>query len=100
MGPFAIEFHRRAIFEANAAWRWYQQRSQFAARGFLDELDFAVSEFSTDPERWPDYLHGTQCFKLRRYPYVVVFVQGSAQIEVVAVASTSRRPGYWRRRLS
>lgn len=35
---------------------------------------------------------------LRHFPYFVVYRERSNDIHVVAIAHTSRKPGYWRRR--
>ena len=37
--------------------------------------------------------------RVRRFPYVLIFRQRSREsVMVMAVANTSRRPGYWRGR--
>jgi hypothetical protein len=38
--------------------------------------------------------------RVRRFPYLLIFRRKSPEvIVIVAVAHTSRRPGYWRRRM-
>jgi toxin ParE1/3/4 len=40
----------------------------------------------------------TRGVPLRRFPYVVVYRERTEELQVVAFAHTSRKPGYWRSR--
>jgi len=98
MAPKPVEFDPRAVQEAGAARRWYARRSPAVARRFLEELDRAVERIGAGPETWPAYLHSTRVFSLRRFPYLVVFREGAECVQVLAVAHSHRKPGYWKRR--
>ena len=51
------------------------------------------------PERSPRFgIDATRYRLLRRYPYIVVYRELGEWTEILAVAHTSRRPGYWRNR--
>lgn len=99
MSPVALDVHPRAIADARAARRCYARRSGAAANRFVAELDRAVTQITTSPQAWPAYLHGTRVFRLRRFPYLVVYLEEPACVRVIALAHDKRRPGYWRRRL-
>ena len=52
-----------------------------------------------DPDSLPQVWGGFRRIRVRRFPYVLFFKRLDAQtVGVYAVAHTSRRPGYWRRR--
>ena len=36
---------------------------------------------------------------MKRFPYTIVYTEFAEEILIIAVAHTSREPGYWRRRL-
>jgi plasmid stabilization system protein ParE len=95
----SVVFHPAALAEAESAVEWYRQRSERAAAGFLDELDRAIEQISSSPNRFPIFEFGTRRSLLRRFPYFVVFRETASQLEVVAVAHGHRRPGYWRDRI-
>jgi plasmid stabilization system protein ParE len=99
MSPVRLEIHPRAIAEARAARRWYAQRSSSVAAQFVVELDHAIAQITTAPPQWPPYLHGTRVYRLRRFPYLIVYSELVSAVQVIAVAHTKRRPGYWRRRV-
>jgi plasmid stabilization system protein ParE len=97
--PRTLEFLDEAIEEAEAAARWYAERSQTAAGAFADEIDSAIAEITRLPLAWPGYSHNTRRFLLRRFPYSVVYRVSESTTLIVAVAHHRRRPGYWRDRL-
>jgi len=94
-----LEYLDEAIEEAEAAARWYAERSNFAATGFADEIDSAIAAIEQNPEAWPRYDHGTRHYLLRRYPFSVVYRLEETRILIVAVAHGHRRPEYWKSRL-
>lgn len=94
-----VEYLEEALEEAEAAARWYAERSPTAAAAFSDEIDAAESAIVRLPEAWPPFDHGTRRYLLRRFPFSVVYRIEPTRIVVVAVAHASRRPGYWRTRV-
>ena len=46
------------------------------------------------------FLHGARIVRLRRFPYVVVYLDLTETVQVIAVAHSKRRPNYWRKRLT
>ena len=93
-----LEYLDEAIEEAEAAARWYAERSSSAATGFADEIDTAIAAIEQNPEAWPPHVHATRHYLLRRYPFSVVYRVEATRILVVAVAHGNRRPGYWKSR--
>ena len=89
-----------ALEEAEAAARWYAERSASAAAGFSEEIDTAESAISDFPTARPHFDHGTRRYLLRRYPFSVIYRVESTGILIVAVAHGHRRPGYWKSRLT
>jgi plasmid stabilization system protein ParE len=94
----SVRLHPDAITEAKAAYEWYAERNPAAADAFISELDHAISQIQTGPERWTMHLHGTRKFLLRRFPYGVIYRITESAIQVIAVAHGRRRPGYWKSR--
>ena len=95
----SVRIHPAALEEAAAATDWYAQRSRRAAERFLDELERALDQIARNPARYPLHEFGTRRMVLRRFPFVIVFRQTDAGLEIIAVAHGRRRPGYWRGRL-
>ena len=96
----SLEIHPRAVAEARRSRRWYARRSVDAASRFMAELDRAIDGITLAPQSWPSYLHGTRVFRLRRFPFLVIYRESLDVIQIIAVAHGRRKPGYWRRRLT
>ena len=90
-----VEFHPAALREAESAQAWYEQRSLFAASGFLRELSIAIQRIREAPDRYPNAKAGTRRILLDQFPFSIYYRVKSARLTVVAVAHQKRRPGYW-----
>ncbi|MEM7478185.1 MAG: type II toxin-antitoxin system RelE/ParE family toxin [Planctomycetota bacterium] len=74
---------------------WYAERSIEAANDFDAELNRAISQISSDPDRFPKCEARHRYFLLRRFPFHIIYRVAASEIIVVAVAHNSRSPDYW-----
>ena len=95
----AVQFHQEATEEYDAAFDWYLERSPNAALRFDEEVDFALAQISAAPTRWAGGPHSTRRYLLRQFPFTLIYRERAANIQIIAVAHTSRKPGYWKQRL-
>jgi plasmid stabilization system protein ParE len=96
----SAEFHLEAAAEYDAAFDWYLERSPDAALRFDAEVDRALTQIIAAPQRWASGPDSTRNFLLRRFPFTLIYRErASGEIQIVAVAHTSRKPGYWKKRL-
>jgi toxin ParE1/3/4 len=93
-----VTFHEDASAEYEAAFEWYHLRSEFAASRFADELNRAIGEISDAPSRWPETTRNVRKLLLRRFPFAVFYRNLPSGIQIIAVAHTRRKPGYWKSR--
>lgn len=100
MEPQSLYFHPKAISEASAAARWYQERSFTAGKAFISELDHIIKKIIEAPVIYPRYLGETRRALFHRFPFGVVYRIVPERIEIIAIAHGRRRPGYWKDRLS
>jgi len=96
MSRIPVAFHPEALAEAEAAVRWYAERSVRAAERFLKVLEDAVEQVVAAPSRWGSSSEGTRRVILQHYPYLLIYRVLPDRIEILAVAHGRRRPGYWR----
>lgn len=79
--------------------KWYAQQSVRAAAGFEATFEQALESIVAHPERYPLCDDRHRFFLLKRYPFQVIYRRASeGRWLVLALAHTSRRPGYWRHR--
>ena len=98
MKPF--QFSKPASDELTDAVRWYERRRSGLGGDFYDAVVRTIDLIRAHPEigasrmgRLPN-----QQLRVARFPYKIVYRVRENDIYVVAVAHTSRRPGYWQRR--
>ena len=94
-----VVFHRLAAREYRSARDWYVARSTEVAKRFHASVDRAVDRIAAQAESLPRLLGEYRYVRVGRFPYLLIFRQiAGKEIVILAVAHTSRRPGYWRRR--
>ncbi len=99
MSSKRVVFHRVAAQEYRSARDWYADRSPRTADNFRAAVDQAVGRIASESNLLPKLGRAYGWVRVRRFPYVLIFRERSAgSIMVIAVAHTSRRPGYWRSR--
>ena len=96
----SIAFHPDAVEELDAAEAWYEQLQSGLGSDFREEIRVALERLSEPPDAStpvPGVILVRRVF-IKRFPYAIVFDTEGDTVRVWAVAHTSRRPGYWRRR--
>lgn len=94
-----VSFNRVATKEYRESHDWYAKRSTEAATNFISAIDATVSRIIDEHDALPVISGKFRRVRVKKYPYILVFYPRTDQdTRVVAVAHTSRRPGYWRRR--
>ena len=95
----------KARADINAAFEWYlREAGSSVAVGFVDALQNAYRAIAARPAAGsPRYAHelkwlGLRTWPLRRYPYLVLYVEQSDQIEVWRVFHTRQDIPAWMRR--
>lgn len=94
-----LSLHPAAVEEAEAAARWYRERSPRAAARFVDEIEQVIDKLRKAPGRWPRESHGTRKIKFPCFPFTMIYRESKESIQILAIAHGSRRPGYWKKRL-
>jgi plasmid stabilization system protein ParE len=94
-----VEFHRLAQKEYLDARRWYAERSLEAAANLTIAVNHAISRIRANPEGFSKIAKQFHYVRVTGFPYILTFRQLEPELILVhAMAHTSRRPGYWRKR--
>ena len=92
-------FHPEARAEFDEAFDWYAERSGELARRFLGSTERTIDFLRSYPEAGAPIGRYTRKFVIRSFSYSLIYLPGTEDIQIVAVAHHKRRPGYWRSRL-
>ena len=93
----SVRFHRLAAREYRSAKSWYRERDTSVAGRFRDAVDSATDRIAADAESHPVLVDDIRWVRVRKFPYMLVFVRESSD-SLLVLAHAKRRPGYWRRR--
>jgi plasmid stabilization system protein ParE len=101
----AIRLEAAATEELAAAIAWYDEQRPGLGDALLAAVDEAIERLANEPDgglRVPGLPEDSLVRKVfvKRFPYSLVYLPHEDGVAVIAVAHGSRRPGYWRRRMS
>ena len=101
-----IEIDSAASAEVEDAARWYEKERPGLGVEFLSEVDRAFATIARMPATWPVWPNlpvalttDVRRYLVKRFPFAVAYQARENRIVILAVAHTSRRPGYWIERI-
>lgn len=94
-----VAYHRLAENEAVESARFYEQRREFLGDNFLDHVEETLAKIQSNPEMGKPGKFRTRSWKMRRFPFRIVYLDQPDRIWIVAVAHLSRKPNFWLERL-
>ena len=99
MSDREIAFHPGAERDLVEAFEWYAERNPDSAIAFRSAILKARSIIIRSPKTWPSYHCGTQKYKVKHFPYKIIFRVSEKLVQIIAVAHDRRRANYWADRL-
>lgn len=96
----SFRLHRLALAEIDHEVDYYESRQSGLGAELEDELDLAFSmilRFPLAAAQWRDR-PDRRVYVLDRFPFTIPYQILGEEIVILALAHTSRRPGYWSRR--
>jgi hypothetical protein len=94
-----VKYHRLAENELVESALFYESRREFLGDNFLDLVNEALTGIQGDPDWGKQGKFNTRSWKVRRFPFRIVYLEQPARVWIVAVAHLSRKPNYWLERL-
>ncbi len=90
-----IKLHSGAKQDFDDALRHYASiRPDLAAR-FINEVNAGFELIGQDPQRWRIVSGSIRRLQTKVFPFSLLYVIEGKTVHVVAVAHSSRLPGYW-----
>jgi plasmid stabilization system protein ParE len=96
----ALRLRPEATAELNEAWNWYEQRRQGLGDELLGCVEVAFASAQRNPQAHRRVEGRIRQVVVRRFPYLVLFVDYPRHIDVLAVFHASRDPEQWRERVA
>ena len=79
---------------------FYEQRRIGLGAAFIVEFQRSVDLIQQYPDSGRPMGKGYRRVLTNRFPYAAIYVERDPDYFVIAVAHTSRRPGYWKNRIA
>lgn len=100
-----VRILEQAAEEAGEAAAWYERERPGLGRDFFEAVDSAIDLVEDNilpllPMSGAIGTLGAKRIILKRFPYDIIQLERADETLVIAVAHQSRKPGYWRARLS
>ncbi len=93
-----VQFHPDATIELIEAAHFYEERQQGLGDRLLDAVEEAIAFIRRHPTIWRPDEQGRRKYRVRRFPFLIIYKIKNNSIYILAIAHTSRRPGYWKKR--
>ncbi len=94
-----LVFDRGALSDLNDAASYYETQTVEAGERLQAKVDRAFQKLRANPQHYPRI--GRTAYRKCPVPpfrYLIFFLERPDYIWIAAVAHSSRRPGYWRKR--
>lgn len=93
-----LYFHPEADLELDQAIAYYEELRPGLGLEFAEEIYAAISRIIEFPNAWTRLTPNTRRCIVNRFPYGVIYQVRRNVLQIIAVASFHRLPGYWKDR--
>jgi toxin ParE1/3/4 len=94
-----VIIHSEARRELDNAIQYYEKQKIGLGLDLLSEIEQALEKIKINPNLGTDHtIEGMHRYLIRRFPYIIFYVEFEASIWVVAIAHGKRKPDYWKKR--
>jgi toxin ParE1/3/4 len=94
-------FEKEALEEYRETAAWYESQRPGLGAVFVDAVELSVKEILRDPERFQKVDTGLRVYRMKRFPYRLIFrwLEERQHVTIFVVMHIRRKPGYWTARL-
>ena len=98
----SVAHHPEALEELAEAIEYYlEHATSEIAVNFDNAVDAGIVEIAQSPLRFSRWRNTrARKYVVPDFPYVIFYIDYPEYIRVLAIAHTSRRPGYWKTRIA
>ena len=93
-----VRFLEPAIHEFEEHVAYFDEQVAGLGDRFDEEVEFASSLIAEHPQIGASVTKRIRKFRLRSFPYSIIYAVEAEEIVIIAVAPQRRRPNYWRGR--
>jgi plasmid stabilization system protein ParE len=93
-----VIYHDDARFELFEAAGWYDDKLPGLGDQFLDEIEVAVREIKSHPQRFSIVEGDIRRYLVKRFPYAIYYRVHEDVLQILVIKHHRRHPDYWKYR--
>lgn len=93
-----LHWHEEAQAEFGEAAIYYEDQVEGLGERFVTRIEAAAARILTNPLLPPCFDRKCRKIRTEKFPYLVIYRVKEDHVQILAIAHTSRRPGYWKER--
>ena len=93
-----VSFHPLAIEEMIQAAQFYESRRAGLGNHFLLSIKTGLKKMEETPLIPPADIKGRRKWRIKKFPYSLIYRVEEEKVFILAVAHGSRKPGFWETR--
>ncbi|BAZ69416.1 hypothetical protein NIES4106_41880 [Fischerella sp. NIES-4106] len=94
-----IVIHTEARKELDAAIAYYEDQKVGLGLDLLSEVEKVLGNIQQNPNLGTLYkIEGVRRYAIKRFPYLIFYIELEEVIWVVAITHGKRKPDYWKKR--
>ena len=93
-----IKFHPLALEEFKESTKFYESRRTGLGKRYIDAVKKTLVLIRTNPPIGKMDRVGNRRFRVKKFPFLLIYKVREGKIFVLAVAHTRKKPGYWKDR--
>jgi toxin ParE1/3/4 len=94
-----VIIHSEATGELDNAIQYYEKQKIGLGLDLLSEIEQVLEKIKINPNLGTDHtIEEVSRYVIRRFPYIIFYVEFEAFIWLVAIAHGKRKPDYWKKR--
>ncbi|MEZ4879523.1 MAG: type II toxin-antitoxin system RelE/ParE family toxin [Chitinophagales bacterium] len=89
---YKIVYRPRALEELEDSLRWYGEKSKKVAENFKEAIKEKIESIKESPKQNPKKYKNYYEAKLKKYPFVIIYVVENERVLIVAIFHQKRNP--------
>lgn len=88
---YALEIQSEAVIDIQEAFEWYETKREGLGFDFIEEVENGLENISNNPKYYSFISENFRRYKIKRFPYLVVYEIEGASVVVNSVKHSSRK---------
>ncbi|MDI3318206.1 type II toxin-antitoxin system RelE/ParE family toxin [Pinibacter soli] len=89
---YTLELQAEAVIDIQDAFEWYEEQKRGLGFELLDEIEAGFEKICESPFHYSSINESFRRFKIKRFPYLIIYEIETFKVIVIAVRHSSKKP--------